>query len=71
MATGSQFLSSRVLLSAKTIEKKTGGKLTARTIRKARQGMPAALQRVEEFALGLSDEDVAMPTTDNGSATAA
>lgn len=59
MATGIQFLTSRALLSAKTIQKKTGGTLTARTIRKARQGMPAANQRVDDYAKGLSDADVA------------
>lgn len=52
MITAFQFLASRHNCSAKMIQKATAGKITARTVRKARQGMPAALGRVQEYLDG-------------------
>lgn len=57
--TAHSFLASRYHMSAKAIEKATGGKLTARTIRKARQGLQAAIGRISEY---IESGDVAPPT---------
>lgn len=49
MITASHFLASRHTISAKGIEKATNGGISARTVRKARQGREAALNRVQLY----------------------
>lgn len=63
MSTSSKFLSSRYHMSAQAISKSTQGVLTARTIRKARQGMSAANQRIVDY-LESNEAPTIAPTID-------
>lgn len=62
MSTSSKFLSSRYHMSAKAISKSTQGELTARTIRKARQGLAAANQRIVDYLENRNKEGLMEPT---------